>query len=231
MVVRPYSVRQLHNYNLKQSHPPIMLHDNRASPRRLVRHLFPNRIDVWSFEITGAVPAPTPYYQTHSSDGEQQEKRKGTNLLLGRDWIGGVLLLQVRTDDRVGRTTICLVGLCEDRQGGLRGACTRGWRSGFVVLGGWYQTLSVERLVRSQIKKEMVRSQKTHRIISKLNPGHHHNPPIPRLPIIVTDQTTLARAALPLRDPRHPKPHMWRRVKRRRIKHRNPIPAALHLNR
>ena len=84
MVVRPYSVRQLHNYNLKQSHPPIMLHDNRASPCRLVRHLFPNRIDVWSFEITSAVPAPTPYYQTHSSDGEQQEKRKGTNLLLGR---------------------------------------------------------------------------------------------------------------------------------------------------
>ena len=70
MVVRPYSVRQLHNYNLKQSHPPIMLHDNRASSRRLVRHLFPNRIDVWSFKITSAVPAPTPYYQTHSSDGE-----------------------------------------------------------------------------------------------------------------------------------------------------------------
>jgi len=67
---------QLH---LEQSHPPIVLHHNRASHRRLVRHPLPNRIDVRSFEITSAVPAPTPHYQAHSLalDGTTGKRGKG----------------------------------------------------------------------------------------------------------------------------------------------------------
>jgi hypothetical protein len=80
----------LHLHPLGQSHPPIMLHHNRASHRRLVRHPLPNWIDVRSFEITSAVPVPTPYYQAYSLDGEQEkmeeggEGGEGTNRVLRR---------------------------------------------------------------------------------------------------------------------------------------------------
>lgn len=67
-------------------------------------------------------------------------------------------------------------------------------------------------------------------IISQLNPRHHQNPTIPRLPIIITYQTTLARRTLSLHQPRHPEPHMRRGVKRSGIEDGDAVPAGLDLD-
>jgi hypothetical protein len=54
---------------------PVML--NLHSVRRfgLFRHLFPDRIDVRTIEITCAVPTPTPYY-IESARGSPKERKK-----------------------------------------------------------------------------------------------------------------------------------------------------------
>lgn len=67
-------------------------------------------------------------------------------------------------------------------------------------------------------------------IISQFNPRHHQYPPIPRLPIIITYQTTLARRTLSLHQPGHAKPHMRRGVKRSGVEDGDAVPAGLDLD-
>lgn len=67
-------------------------------------------------------------------------------------------------------------------------------------------------------------------IISQLHPRHHHDPAISRLPIIIANQTTLARRTLPVHQSRHPEPHVWRAVERRGVEHGDSVPAGLDLD-
>jgi hypothetical protein len=70
----------------------------------------------------------------------------------------------------------------------------------------------------------------THRIISQLDPWNHHNPPIPSLPVIITNQTTLASATLSLQDFRHPEPYVRWAIERRGVQYGYSVPTRLDLD-
>ena len=67
-------------------------------------------------------------------------------------------------------------------------------------------------------------------IISQLDPGNHHNPPKPSVPIIVTNQATLRRRALIVQYIRHPELDRRWRIERHWIQDRDTVPTRLDLN-
>ena len=68
-------------------------------------------------------------------------------------------------------------------------------------------------------------------VVCELDSRDHHDPAIPRIPIIIADEATFARRALALDDVRHAEAHVRGRVEWRRVKNGNTVPARLDLDR
>lgn len=105
----------------------------------------------------------------------------------------------------------------------------------YTLCKGTHASKKKSRLVSQkpqyQREAEIINKQKrTHSVVSELHPRHHQQPPVPRLPVVVRDQTALARGALALRDARHAELDVRRRVERRGVQDRDAVPARLHLH-
>lgn len=68
-------------------------------------------------------------------------------------------------------------------------------------------------------------------VVRELDARDHDDAPVAARPVVVPDERALARGALALDEARHAEAHVRRRVDRRRVEHRDPVPAGLHLDR
>ena len=64
---------------------PVVLNLYSASRFGLFRYFFPDRIDIRTIEITGAVPAPTPHCSESASRADRQRGESSAHTLM---WTG-----------------------------------------------------------------------------------------------------------------------------------------------
>jgi hypothetical protein len=67
-------------------------------------------------------------------------------------------------------------------------------------------------------------------IICQLYSRNHKNPSVSRIPVVITDKTTLARRAFVLGQSSHPEPNVRREIEWLRIQYSDTVPTGLDLN-
>jgi hypothetical protein len=72
--------------------------------------------------------------------------------------------------------------------------------------------------------------RETYLVVSQLDPRNHDDPPVPRVPIIVADQTALTRRALSRAEFGHAEPNVRMSVHGRGVENGDSVPAGLDLD-
>jgi hypothetical protein len=89
--------------------------------------------------------------------------------------------------------------------------------------------LTEERGVRGGRKWE--EGERANLVVSELDARNHDDPPVPSVPIVVTDERALRSRTLPRRELRHAELDVRVHVKRCRVEYGDSVPARLNLER